>query len=82
MHHDQLFKSNLTFCIAFLICNLKISVFKRNGSFTIDFSTPSTVAILITYCKLFIEINKSSFDENVLFITNPKSEVQVKLMTE
>jgi hypothetical protein len=79
MHHDQLFKSNLTFCIAFLICNLKISVFKRNGSFTID---NSTVAILITYCKLFIEINKSSFDENVLFITNPKSEVQVKLMTE
>jgi hypothetical protein len=40
------------------------------------------VAILITYCKLFIAINKSSFDENLLFITDPKSEVQVKSMTE
>jgi hypothetical protein len=38
------------------------------------------VAIWITYCKLFIEINKSSFDECSLFITNPKSEV--KLMTD
>jgi hypothetical protein len=27
-------------------------------------------------------INKSSFDENLLFITDPKSEVQVKSMTE
>jgi hypothetical protein len=37
------------------------------------------VAILITYCKLFVAINKSSFDENVLFIT-PKTEV--KLLTD
>jgi hypothetical protein len=40
------------------------------------------VAILIIYCKLFIAINKCSFDENLLFITNPKSEVQIKLMRE
>jgi hypothetical protein len=38
------------------------------------------VAIWITYCKLFIEINKSSFDKNLLFIINPKSKV--KLMTD
>jgi hypothetical protein len=35
------------------------------------------VAILITSGKLFIAINKSSFDENLLFIRNSKSEVQV-----
>jgi hypothetical protein len=37
------------------------------------------VAILITYCKLFVAINKSSFDENVLFIT---LKTEVKLMTD
>jgi hypothetical protein len=38
---DQLFKSNLTFRVV-CVFNLLFSVFKTNGSFTIDSSTPTS----------------------------------------
>jgi hypothetical protein len=40
---DQLFKSNLTFCVV-CVFNLLFSVFKTSGSFTIDSSTPTSTA--------------------------------------
>jgi hypothetical protein len=70
-------KTDLTPCDFFLWPYLKNSIFEQ----LVD-NLMRAVAILITYCKLFIAINKSLFDENVLFIAHPKSDVQVKLMTD